>query len=76
MEKECKQTTMSNEYFISVFKHEDRSSMPEGTSVFRGSKEEKLQDISINKELVLKSIDSITSIRKTAPGHDEVFLGF
>ena len=60
-----------NKYFVSVFTREDLSYLPEAVQVFRGGVENKLTDIHINREEVIREIDRLSSTK--SPGVDLVY---
>ena len=62
---------MLNEYFLSVFTKENFESVPQVTQVFKGREDEKLKDVIIAREDILKEIDKLKKTK--SPGPDEIF---
>ena len=60
-----------NSYFLSVFTEEICDEIPEVELIFKGKEEEKLKNITIRKEDVLKKINKLKKTK--SPGPDEIF---
>lgn len=48
-----------NEYFLSVFTHENQTLIPEADQAFKREEAEKLRDVIIPRETVLEEIDRL-----------------
>ena len=60
-----------NEYFLSVFTKENVDNIPQATPAFKGREDEKLKDILISREIILKEIDKLKKFK--SPGPDGIF---
>ena len=59
-----------NDYFLSVFTKEDKNIVLVCEQIFRGKESEKLKDVELTKELVVREIDKM---KFKSPGPDEVY---
>ena len=60
-----------DDYFFGVFTKEDKHIVPVSEQIFRGEENEKLKDVEITRELVVKEIDEIKKFK--LPGPDKVY---
>ena len=60
-----------NDYFLSVFTHENILDVPAGEIIFQGREEQKLRDIVIDAGIVRKELDRLKSSK--SPGVDEIY---
>jgi len=61
---------MFNQFFASVFTHEDTDNIPTAEPLFRAGDDQKLLDIHIDEELVRRKLDRLRSDK--APGADNI----
>ena len=60
-----------NDYFLSVFTKEDKNIVSVCEQIFRGEEREKLIDVEVTRELVVREIDKMRKFK--SPGPDEVY---
>ena len=60
-----------NDYFLSVFTKEDKNIVPVCLQIFRGEESEKLIDVEVTRELVVREIDKMKKFKSPAP--DDVY---
>ena len=60
-----------NDYFLSVFTKEDKNIAPVCEQIFREEESEKLIDVEVTRELVVREIDKMKKFE--SPGPDQVY---
>ena len=60
-----------NDYFLSVFTKEDKNIVPICEQIFSGKESEKLIDVEVTREFVVREIDNMKKFK--SPGPDEVY---
>ena len=67
---EKKMAEAFGEFFKSVFTQEDTQNVPEPEQIYQGNEEEKLSDVNITRERVVKKLKQINPTK--APGNDNI----
>ena len=67
---EKKMAEAFGEFFKSVFTQEDTQNVPEPEQIYQGNDEEKLSDVNITRERVVKKLKQINPTK--APGNDNI----